>query len=863
MAGQPPPPDTIEMFDPQSGESVGQVPAAAAADLYRSGKATFEADQIVPIQTPDGLVSLTGAQAAQHLQSAESIGGGVASPQAYARQEEQKQFDTIGQGAAAVGLGAVRGLTVGLADPVITALGGEGARQYLQKQEQYNPGLSMLGEAAGMVAPLFVSGGSSAAASGAAKGAAVGGRALTAARVAEGALEAATVLPRGITRAGELASAVAGRGAQAVGFAEGGAATRAIGAAAQGAVEGAFYSVGNTISHASIQGDEITGEKLLAAAGHGMLTGGALGGVLSIGGSLASKAASKATDLATHLSGETSLAKYFDDFAQRKAVQATGANLKQTEILDRMGADVKARVAQQVTEQLPGIAGKKSLATMSHGELAQAAEMNAEKWGKQIGSHLDDLDKLQSAVRPDIGAVVLRAKQEVLAELKSNPFTKSESSALETMINDLGEYVPNPTFRELHSIRATLDKKIKYEAAAPTILTAAQKDFRRIIEDELLVSGQKAAEGVGAEFAAKYVAAKEQYRAAAWVRDATAKGANSEARNRSFGMSELMGQVTGSNAGGAVGAAIAGPVGGVVGNLVGAGIGALGQNLMRRFGDQVAATVAMRATKSDMVRALTSTLDDAVGEGVGKFFGRKAEAFKRTSLAVPIEATAERVERRQHEAQEREFQQKSANLAAFLSAPKERMAAATGALAGAPPGVAEALERKAITAAQFLQSKMPGGMKDPLSPVIKGAVAPAEIAKWKRYERAVNDPLTVIEDLKKGTLGREGVEALQAVYPQMYAELAGKVEGEVAELIAKGTPPTYEQRRTLGMLLGRPLDPSLQPRFVGRYQSLFQQPPATSGGRGAPDAPSVQPAKAPSLASPLASRADHIGVTTP
>ncbi len=101
----PPPPSTVEMFDPRSGESIGAVSPQQARDLYLSGQASFREDQQVHVQTPDGIVPLTGAQAAAYLQTPDAIVGGLASPDAYARQEEQKHFDTLGHEAAAVGLG--------------------------------------------------------------------------------------------------------------------------------------------------------------------------------------------------------------------------------------------------------------------------------------------------------------------------------------------------------------------------------------------------------------------------------------------------------------------------------------------------------------------------------------------------------------------------------------------------------------------------------------------------------------------------------------------------------------------------------------------------------------------------------------
>src|SRR3990167_3672723 len=68
----------------------------------------------------------------------------------------------VGNVAKATVAGAARGLTLGASDAVATAIGGEGTREALEGLRAANPIASAGGEVAGAVAPLVLSGGTSA-----------------------------------------------------------------------------------------------------------------------------------------------------------------------------------------------------------------------------------------------------------------------------------------------------------------------------------------------------------------------------------------------------------------------------------------------------------------------------------------------------------------------------------------------------------------------------------------------------------------------------------------------------------------------------------------------------------------------------
>jgi hypothetical protein len=113
-----------------------------------------------------------------------------------------------------------------------------------------------------------------------------------------------------------------------------------------------------------------------------------------------------------------------------------------------------------------------------------------------------------------------------------------------------------------------------------------------------------------------------------------------------------------------------------------------------------------------------------------------------------------------------------------------------------------------------------------------------EQARFLRYARAVNDPSTVVEDMERGALTREAVEAVRVVYPSLYRQMQGTALRRLADL---RKPMAYPQRVQLSLLLGVPADPSLAPETLSQLQATYGSP----GGENAPSqgggVPSAQP----------------------
>ncbi len=202
----------------------------------------------------------------------------VDSAEAAAERRNRREF---GDRPVSAGLaGAARGATLGLSDVLVDAIGGDAASSYLRRLEEANPEASIVGDVAGSVAPVLLSGG-------------VGLEARAGTGLLRGALEAASLPTRALAGASEaFGGAVTRRLAGASPGVFRGILARATGTAAEGAVEGAVGEVGRMLSERALgTGDpDLTAEMVLARLGTGALLGAGPGGLLGAGGAAVSRA---------------------------------------------------------------------------------------------------------------------------------------------------------------------------------------------------------------------------------------------------------------------------------------------------------------------------------------------------------------------------------------------------------------------------------------------------------------------------------------------------------------------------------------------------------------------------------------------
>lgn len=836
-------PETVRVYD-DAGQGL-DLPQAEAEAALRSGKVGLKADQTVFMRGEDGQIApVTGAEAAKRLTSFQNS---LAGEGAFTEQQTAAEYGGALQGARAAAAGGLSALTFGASDQAFAALGGDELRQDLGNLRKYRPGLTTLGEVGGMLLPAFVSGGSSA-----------GLRALTAA-------------PRALTAGAGLAERAAARGLMAAGAAEGGVIARAVPMALGQALEMGAYSAGQEVSRAALANENLSGERLFNAFGHGALFGAGAGGVLGAAGAVGARAIGAAREGAVVLgeravgrAGELldrgiEMAGGLEGFAAQKAIQSTSATPTMLKNLERAPGATKANVVRQMEEDLPMLLGKEKGAILSRPQMAEAAEKNVDAWGQKIGDSLNSLDAAGTKIRPDVAAIVKEAREGVVKELKSSPFSAEQGAQLEKLVNDIETGIKDPSFSELHRQRQLLDRRIRFEAQNPSIGQESLRDLRGILEREIERSAEAASKELGADFGATYKAAKEQYGAAKWLEEATAHGAAKEGTAMSMGFREMVGAIGGSNLGSTVGGMVAGPVGAAVGGAVGGVASAYVNNLVKRYGDQTVASAARRLGRgASPAQIAAAVMDEVVGKSVAGYLrggvSRAADAGKKAldaggevargavtagaKAARGLAAEGVRVGERHEQDRADEYRKARAAVAAAATQNDRAQRLNQALPPGTTPKMAEAAQKTADRAINFLQSKMPpeparGQTLTPQAASRLSLPSPTEQQRFLAAFRAAADPASVLESMARGELNGDAVETVRALYPEEFSSWQEHVQ---AALSTRQEELPYEKAAELSRLFGIVGHPSYDPAFIARQQVTFRAaapPPAPSPGRAA------------------------------
>lgn len=159
-----------------------------------------------------------------------------------------------------------------------------------------------------------------------------------------------------------------------------------------------------------------------------------------------------------------------------------------------------------------------------------------------------------------------------------------------------------------------------------------------------------------------------------------------------------------------------------------------------------------------------------------------------------------------------------------------------GGVAEASPQLADGVALGATRAVQYLASQLPPADQTTL---FGAHLEPSqfEIDSFLRRYEAIEDPLSLLDRMAEGSLHVEHVEAAQAVYPQIMADVRARVTETLGEL---EEPPAYVARLQLGTLLGVAADPTLEPSFIDALQRRYAHTPAQFEAQHSPGT-QVQP----------------------
>ncbi|HYQ03724.1 MAG TPA: hypothetical protein VER96_33855 [Polyangiaceae bacterium] len=568
---------------------------------------------------------------------------------------------------------------------------------------------------------------------------------------------------------------------------------------------------------------------------------------VSIGEAAAPEAGALVTDAAAEGAGAapSRFSNGLRDFADERTAKALGAR---GSTLKKLG-----RNAQQAEQTMHDMARTVRGVTLDDGtpvfraldsqeELSARVLKAKEEAGAKLGAFREKTDKVFEAhpeIAPQADAIADRIEQEVVAPLESHPLSSvaAQAAPVRQLVNDIREMaaqrfeaVPQGNGRklvqpktgktpvsvaDLTRLRQGLDDQI-YQAKRGVNLTQQGappnlKDLERargILEESIEAASDKAATFFDQKAAQAYKQIKTQFRHLLLASDIAGAAELQNLGNRVVSPSDY-------GVGAAAGVLGGGPIGAVA--------SAFAHKTIREHSSAVLAVLADK---------LANNLDGKIESGLGAFFREStarasaaAAGLDRTASAVPLKrlVTPAAVEAFQGKSKDLRaaYEKRIAELADanrdMGAGVRASMQSAMGGGAETMPRLTQAATITATRGAQYLESQLPAGTAAPtmFQPSRKFSPSDLQIREFAQKWSAVANPLSVIDDLRRGTVTHAQVDALKAVYPELYAEVQLKALEKIRELDQSGKRMPFNDRLQLDLFLD--LHGAGEPTLVGAF----------------------------------------------
>lgn len=683
----------------------------------------------------------------------------------------QKALDVEAYGDSPLQTGlerATSAATFGASDFIASKLEPEYAER-MRKREELNPGAAITGEIVGSVGPALLSGGTSLVAKAAAK-TPVALATLAGETVTKGT---AKLLAKNLPKNSLAAKIIAETVPRAAGL----------------GIEGVLYGAGNYVSDASLGNADWSAESLISNVGmSGMLgagLGAAIGGVAGVGGAALKK-----------VSGWSDVNKLADDVVGLKTVRGQ-------KIADKFE---EGEIAKYIVNDV----NKGKLTPFSSENLAEKAASTLDNNAKLLD------DTLKSVEAEAIAADILPTRQTVLeavevqlnkldSEVKvkgkvvpgqegfateidkvrkswQNYFADAELNKLAKEINPEAALVVSQekiTVQELNDIRKMIGAKGKFDSPSDAISLQINRElypaFRQVIDS--------IADGVGQKDLLKDLNRKLSL--GIKVQPFLDKAALQAEKSSILNLRDMVGAI-GAGAGGVIGYSIAAV----------------------RAASKIADNEYVKSARLIYaVKAAERKMDTAINTGLRSFFLNSGKAVKASTLKLSTDA-------KEYDLYSEKVQQYANNPDSYLEHMSKRHIGVSREL----PTVVASAEAKGLQAMQFLASKLPKPVSVPSLIPRKYIPSTQQRAQFMRYAEIVEDPKKALSHFQAGTLGKEHIEALKAIYPEMYK----KISSSAAEYVSlHGQKLSYGKKIQLGIMLGIPTAASLQPDFINRLQAGY------------------------------------------
>lgn len=601
-----------------------------------------------------------------------------------------------------------------------------------------------------------------------------------------------------------------------------GAAETGLGRVAQGAVRGGvemgLYEGGKAAADAALANEDITAQKVYAGAKHGVVAGliggaafSALGEGVSAGRSAIARGLERDVAEAAPKKGGGLLA----DIGQKAAdsrdahmIKALGGSAGDIRALNATVEGGYGRVAQDVRGVVREYTGK---IAPSREEMQEAITKGLDDLTAKRSSMLSRIDEAGAGFAPDPKAVAQRIEQEFIRpNLQPNGLpifgAEKEVATAAGVIKRLEQGFGDkpPTFTEWAKALTRFREDINYAKAANDPTHGTLKQIGGILRGELETAGEDAAKSLGESFADSYNANQKLIQSLLKAQSMVERGVAREVANNSLGLTSRMAGVVGAGAGLLHG----GPLG-LAGGIASAAAG----KVLQDHGDMLAVELLDRVAGALGARRIAQQTDAVIESGVKGLLG-KAANDNGAGAARRVRAGSSR---QRFDAIEKQITQLRGNPAALT----DRVARSIGTVTDRAPRLTDAMTRTAQRAFTYLSQNLPASRSDQyaLQPQLqKSRVSDAEVSRFMRKVDAVDNPTMVLKEAKAGTLTRDHVEAVKAVYPDLYEQMRSEV---MRQVIDTKHPLSYQRKIQLGILLDIPTDRTLAPDFVRAIQATY------------------------------------------
>ena len=885
-------------------------------DAYKSGRFLFKKGAEVNVQLPDGRY---GTVPAEKLDDVLQAGGTY--DLAVARQERIAQAeDGEDRGIEALLLAAGRGLTFGLSD-VAAEKFGDYSEEELRKLEEYNPTISAVGEIGGAVLPAFFTGGTSTAAQILSKGT-LAGQAARAGVATERAVAGAIGLDKATSVADKMLKGGASLGAAA-------------------GIEGVLFGAGETISEELLGRTDRTAEQMLANIGSVGLLSGGIGTALGAGPGALTKAfqAFHSNRFSKGLGDK--VAQFSDDLtaAMTSGDRATIAKFRDPEFLDRFidfgsvkdktRAETESFVnsfianLEEATKMASGskkvesisklVSSENPLLTISEsvnslgavksglermkkdpvaygttreqvGPLIEAVDLQIQKMGKAIQTHLKDSGQL-----PKGGRVVFKDGSFHINTKKTTPGLKSAEEDIDTPLGaiptDWGK-LPVTIFNQIDEFKKVLgtyaykrrpDEKVSFNASKAMkelydrlkvtlekdslfgAGAAAQREvnapYHRLLESSpnfLKKFGKKdlhdnwvadprkietfikrsdqfnEADSLNKQFFEGTISDFQEFTKAAQKHygDKFEKFATgTEAINKQWAdFGELLAAQKElrhlSQTNDSSMSLLAGGAAYAIGGIPGAVVAAAANDIIRPGN-----AIRRRMVVHNMKSMMTKRIDKSVSRVTNRIIKNKAGGPQRASKVPSILALVG-VKSTGDSNEDVAAEMQAIHEISSPDALTARIEKGTADLEDAPM-LREELTNATVRQIGMLQAAAAkAGIveHDPLTGQQKMVMSDAGKAEYLQVRDTLADPIGVTtQALEDGTASRTMGRTFAQAFPVLFQEFTDKLLNDIREEAEKtGNPISYADNLQLSSFTGIPLSPTLNPGFIGAMQNVMK-----------------------------------------